>query len=90
MTSKLSTHISTRTHSMLMRLTITVPDEIGEEVKERSGNVSAFVTEAIIERLDQMKRREARERIRSLGGTAQIKSSVYDTLHNERRRSDRS
>ena len=72
-----------------MRITVTVPDELGREVKAQTDNVSAFVADALAEKLAADKRRAAREHIRQLAGQFEADSDLLDRLHEERRSSDR-
>lgn len=46
-----------------MRITVRVPDDLGEEVKHRTDNVSAYVVEALTEKLERERRRAARQEI---------------------------
>lgn len=46
-----------------MQLSITVPDEIGVEVKRRTTNVSGFITEAVERHLREIRRQEALEHL---------------------------
>ena len=46
-----------------MRITVRVPDDLGEEVKHRTDNVSAHVVEALTEKLERERRRAARQEI---------------------------
>lgn len=68
-----------------MRITATVPDELGEAVKEQTDNVSAFVAEALQEKLDRLHRRAARERLLELAGSGGVDASVDHELREERR-----
>lgn len=77
----------------MMRLTVTVPDEIGQEVKKRTDNVSAYVTAALEERLRIEKRDEARRKLLDLAGRSgrsreEVREAI-EFLHKERRESDR-
>jgi post-segregation antitoxin (ccd killing protein) len=72
-----------------MRITVTVPDEVGEEVKARTDNVSAFTTEALVAKLAAEKRRAARKRLRKIAGHFETESEIIENLHRERRASDR-
>jgi len=74
-----------------MRITVRVPDELGEEVKGRTDNVSAYVTDALTEKLERERRRAARERIWE--AAQESDGSSADDLHainqRERREGDR-
>ncbi len=74
---------------MTMRITITVPDELGAAIKAQTDNVSAYVTEALTEKLATEQRRAARERILGVVGGFEAPSDALDQLHEERRASDR-
>jgi len=69
-----------------MRITVRVPDDLGEEVKGRTDNVSAYVTDALTEKVDRERRRAARERIWE--AAQQSEESPADDLHafNQRER----
>jgi len=43
-----------------MRITVRLPDDLGDEVKRRTDNVSAYVSEALAEKIERERRREAR------------------------------
>lgn len=68
-----------------MRITVTLPDEIGEAVRSRATNISAFVAEAIREKLRAIERMEARERLRRLLDETCVDPSILETLQEERR-----
>ncbi len=68
-----------------MRITVTVPDEVGEAMRRRTTNVSAFVAEAIREKLRAIERMEARERLRLLLDKARVEPTILETLQQERR-----
>ncbi len=46
-----------------MRITVRVPDDLGEDIKARTDNVSAYVVEALTEKLERERRRAARQEI---------------------------
>lgn len=46
-----------------MRITVRVPDDLGKEIKHRTDNVSAYVMEALTEKLERERRRVARQEI---------------------------
>lgn len=56
-----------------MRVSVHVPDEIGEQAKKRAEaedlSVSQFYSQAVEAALEERKRREACERISALAGT---------------------
>lgn len=71
-----------------MRITIRLPDELGDEVKRRTDNVSAYVQEAITEKLQKEKRDAARQRLLRFAGTG-VDPTIYDLNQRERRDGDR-
>ncbi|MCS4054657.1 type II toxin-antitoxin system CcdA family antitoxin [Salinibacter ruber] len=46
-----------------MRITVRVPDDLGDIVKATTDNVSAYVTEALREKIARDRRRKARQNI---------------------------
>lgn len=75
-----------------MRITVRVPDDLGETVKSTTDNVSAYVTEALREKIARDRRREARRNI--LNGIREyegpgVEDGAEEQLHDERRDSDR-
>lgn len=61
-----------------MRITVRVPDDLGDEVKARTDNVSAYVTEALQEKVNREKRRRARLEILELAGKGDVDPDIYD------------
>jgi len=72
-----------------MRITATVPDELGKAVKEETDNVSAFVAEALEEKLARERQQRARKKILELAGTEEFSEDVLEILQQERRESGR-
>ncbi|PSQ95977.1 MAG: hypothetical protein BRD55_07965 [Bacteroidetes bacterium SW_9_63_38] len=72
-----------------MRISATIPDEVGEAVKAETDNVSAFVADALEEKLARIRRRQAREDILEAAGTGGGGTDFNDTLRQMRRHSDR-
>ena len=72
-----------------MRVTVRLPDDLGQEVKRRTDNVSAYVAEALSEKLQADRRQEALHRISTAIGSFEVSSKAYKTLQKERRNSDR-
>lgn len=72
-----------------MRISATVPDEVGEAVKAQTDNVSGFVAEALEEKLARIRRRQAREDILDLAGTGGVQDDFDNELQTLRRHSDR-
>ena len=75
-----------------MRITIRVPDDVGETVKSATDNVSAYVTEALREKIERDRQKTARQNIldgiRAYDGPGADKGAE-DRLHDERRTGDR-
>ena len=75
-----------------MRITIRVPDDVGETVKAATDNVSAYVTEALREKIARDRRNDARQNIldgiRAYDGPG-TDEGAEDRLHDERRTGDR-
>lgn len=75
-----------------MRITVRVPDDVGETVKSMTDNVSAYVTEALREKVKRDRRKEARQNIldgiRDYDGPGG-EEGAEEQLHRERRESDR-
>lgn len=72
-----------------MRITVRIPDDLGEEVKSRTNNVSAYVQEALSDKLKLEKRRQALNRIRRHMGTANVPDNIHEIIQRERREGDR-
>jgi hypothetical protein len=72
-----------------MRVTVRLPDELGEEVKRRTDNVSAYVTEALSDRVRKEKRDEARRRLRRFAGTGGVDPDLHKINQRQRREGDR-
>lgn len=72
-----------------MRITVTVPDEIGKEIKGRTDNVSAYVSEALEERLQKEKRRQARLELLEMAGKGHVDPEIDAINQRERREGDR-
>jgi hypothetical protein len=77
---------------MSMRITVRVPDDLGDIVKATTDNVSAYVTEALREKIARDRRRKARQNIldgiRDYEGPG-VQEGAEEQLHGERRDSDR-
>ncbi|MFP4229434.1 MAG: hypothetical protein ACLFTE_11500 [Salinivenus sp.] len=72
-----------------MRITVRVPDELGEAITGRTDNVSAYVTDDLTEKLEWEQRDEARRRLLRFAGTG-IDDSLHEINQQERREGDRS
>ena len=73
-----------------MQITVQVPDDLEAELKERTNDVSAYVLDALAEKLRRERRRAAREEILEKaqeGGTPA--DDIYDINQRERREGDR-
>lgn len=71
-----------------MRISATIPDEIGRAVKEETDNVSAFVAEALEEKLMRIRQKKARERLLDLAGSGGFRADFDEKLRKERRDGD--
>ena len=76
-----------------MRVTVSIPDPLGEEAealaREQGVSVSALYAEAMQAYLRELRRQEALESIRDLIGKVDIAPDALAQLQDERRRSDR-
>lgn len=76
-----------------MRVTVHLPDDLAEEVRSRSDDVSAYVTEALRDRIEREDKRRARRRIlksiQEREGSGMFKDDAEEQLHRQRRRGDR-
>ena len=72
-----------------MRISATIPDDLGREVKEKTENVSAFVAEALEEKLTRMRKEEARRNLLGLAGSGGVRGDVHEELQRDRREGDR-
>lgn len=73
-----------------VRITVRLPDDVGEEVKQRTNNVSAYVTEALTEKLERERRRAARKELLRLakeGGRSD--ADLHAINQRQRREGDR-
>jgi hypothetical protein len=72
-----------------MRISATIPDEVGRAVKEETDNVSAFVAEALEEKLMRIRQKKAREQLLDLAGSGGFRADFDEELQTERRDGDR-
>jgi post-segregation antitoxin (ccd killing protein) len=72
-----------------MRITIRLPDDIGEEVKRRTDNVSAYFKEAVAEKMQKEKRRQARLEILEMAGEGHVDPDIHEINQRKRRGGDR-
>ncbi len=67
-----------------MRVTVSVPDDLGktaEEIARQQGiSVSAFYARAVEERVDQLRRQQAAERINRHVGQSSVAPDALDQL----------
>jgi len=77
-----------------MRITINVPDDVGEEaenVAQAEGvSMSSLVAQAVRRYLEERRRSQAVERINALIGKASAGSQAVEEIRRERRMADRS
>ncbi len=76
-----------------MRVTVSVPDDLGktaEKIARQEGiSVSAFYVRAVEERVEQLRRQQAAERIDQHVGRTSVAPDALDQLSQMRRQSDR-
>ncbi len=72
-----------------MRITVRIPDDLGEDVKRRTENVSAYVTEAVTEKIQREERRKARRDILEMAGEGDVDSDLHAINQRMRREGDR-
>lgn len=72
-----------------MRITVRLSDELGEDVKRRTDNVSRFVEEALTEKIQREERRRARQEILHMAGGESVDPTLHDQNQNMRRNEDR-
>lgn len=72
-----------------MRITIRVPDELGEEVKRRTDNVSAYAADALTEKIEREEREKARREILEMAGSGAPEADLHAINQRERREGDR-
>ncbi|HEY8468346.1 MAG TPA: hypothetical protein VIL18_01825 [Longimicrobiales bacterium] len=77
-----------------MRITVNIPDPVGQEAeelaREEGMSVSALFASAVERYLEQRRRERAIERIGALIGTARVAPDALEMLECDRRASDRS
>jgi Arc/MetJ-type ribon-helix-helix transcriptional regulator len=74
---------------MSMRITVRLPDELGEEVKRRTDNVSRYVRDALTEKIQREERRQARQDLLDMAGEGTVDPSVHHRNQKTRREGDR-
>ncbi|MBB4070251.1 post-segregation antitoxin (ccd killing protein) [Salinibacter ruber] len=61
-----------------MRVTVRLSDDLGEEVKRRTENVSKYVEEALIEKIQREERRRARQEILDMAEGESVDPALHD------------
>ena len=69
-----------------MRITVRLSDDLGEDVKRRTDNVSRYVEEALTEKIQREERRRARQEILDMAGGESVDPALHD--QNQRMRQD--
>lgn len=72
-----------------MRITVRLPDDLGEEVKRRTDNVSGYVTEAISAKIQREERRRARRELLEMAGEGDVEPDLHEQNQRMRRHGDR-
>lgn len=72
-----------------MKIDITIPDELWNAVRNETDDVSAFIVEALEEKLQREGQLRARRRILALAGTVEMSEDALNILQEERRQSGR-
>lgn len=73
-----------------MRITVRLPDELGEDVKRRTDNVSGYVTEALTEKIQREERQRARRELLEMAGEGNVDPGLHKQNQRMRRQGDRS
>lgn len=73
----------------MMRISATIPDDFGREVKQKTENVSAFVAEALKEKLARMRREKARRKLLKMAGSGDVSDEFDEKVQRDRRDSGR-
>jgi hypothetical protein len=73
-----------------MRITVRLPDELGEDVKRRTDNVSGYVTEALTEKIQREERRQSRRELLEMAGEGDVDPGLHEQNQRMRRQGDRS
>ena len=79
-----------------MRLSITLPDELGKEAKRcaqevSGGNVSRFIADAVKARLQDLRKRESLNRLQEAFDAAageEVPADIHERIRAERRAED--
>jgi post-segregation antitoxin (ccd killing protein) len=78
----------TRTCKTTMRITVRLSDDLGEDVKRRTDNVSRYVEEALIEKIQREERRRARQEILGMAGGESVDPDLHDQNQQMRQNED--
>ncbi len=73
-----------------MHITVQVPDDLGEDMKCRTDNVSKYVTEALTEKIQREERRRARRELMEMVGEGSVDPGLHNENQRLRRQGDRS
>lgn len=72
-----------------MRITVRLPDDLGEDVKRRTDNVSGYVTEALTEKIQREERRCARRELLEMADEGTVDPDIHEENQRMRREGDR-
>jgi len=72
-----------------MRITVRLPDDLGEDVKRRTDNVSGYMTEALSEKIQREERRRARRELLEMAEEGDVDSDLHEHNQRMRRHGDR-
>ena len=72
-----------------MRITVRLPDDLGEDVKRRTDNVSGYVTEALSEKIQREERRRARRELLDMAGEGTVDPDLHKENQRMRRQGNR-
>ena len=64
-----------------MRVTVSLPDDLAQEVRARTDNVSGFVAQAVTSYLTLLQREDAFEEMDRLIGGLDVAEDAVDALH---------
>ena len=68
-----------------MRVTVSLPDDLAQEVRTRTDNVSGFVAQAVASYLTRLQREDAFEEMDRLVEDLDVAEDAVDELHRLRR-----
>ncbi|MCS3705924.1 hypothetical protein GGP62_000897 [Salinibacter ruber] len=72
-----------------MRITVRLPDELGEEVKRRTDNVIRYVKDVLTEKIQREERRQARWDLLDMAEEGTVDPHVHDRNQKMRREGSR-